>query len=338
MASNMPLDAAYLLSLALEAMAYGFSILMFIGSIWALTYKQRIQDVSRTIIVVAILLFILSTAHIVVNIICVEDGLVKYRDTFPGGPVAFFADPSQYTITIKNTLYLLQTLLADGVLIYRCYVVWQSVLTIILPSMLWCSVAVTGVGANYKLSHITSDSDKIYDNERGQPAHWGTAFFASAIATNLLSSALLAYRIWMIEHDVSTVRAKKNTMMPIVRVLVDSAALYSVVLLTSLITYARSNNGQLVIYEMVTPIISITFYMVLIRIAINRKHSQLSTIGPGMTDATDPGTMQQYPMRPLQFKSTRNDNEAAYGIGIEDRPSAFTAESGKGSLSNLQPN
>lgn len=34
---------------------------MFIGTIWALAYKQRMQDVSRPIIVVAILLLILST-------------------------------------------------------------------------------------------------------------------------------------------------------------------------------------------------------------------------------------------------------------------------------------
>ncbi|KAG2129193.1 uncharacterized protein EDB93DRAFT_1267015 [Suillus bovinus] len=349
MASNMPLDAACLLSLALEGVTYGFSLLMFIGTIWALAYKQRIQDVSRPIIVVAILLFILSTAHMIVNTIRVEDGLVKYRDTFPNGPVAFFADPAQYTYTIKNALYISQTLLGDGVLtavrltrkIYRCYIVWQSVLIIIIPSMLWCSVAVSGVAIIYTFSQITSYSGQIYENEHGTPAHWVNAFYASTIATNLSSSALLAYRVWMIERDVSTMRSRKNTMMPIVRVLVDSAILYSMALLTALIIYTRSNNGQLVIQEMLTPIISIAFYMVLIRVAVNRKHSHLSTIGPGMTDATDSSTLQQYSMQPLQFyrsKFTRNDDKAVYGIGIEDPPSTFAAESGKGSLSNLQPN
>ncbi|KAG2159562.1 uncharacterized protein EDB93DRAFT_1116330 [Suillus bovinus] len=143
----------------------------------------------------------------------------------------------------------------------------------------------------------------------------------------------------MIERNVSTVRARKNNMMPIVRVLVDSAVLYPVALLIALITNALSNNGQFVIYEMVTPIISIAFYMVLIRVAINRKHSHLSTIGPGMTDSTDPGTLQQYPMQPLQFyRSTHNDNKAVHEIEIEGQPSTFAAESRKGSLSDLQPN
>lgn len=45
----------------------------------------------------------------------------------------------------------------------------------------------TGVFATYSFSQVTTDSEQFY-NERGQPAYWVTAFFASSIATNLLSS------------------------------------------------------------------------------------------------------------------------------------------------------
>ena len=40
----------------------GFSLLMFIGTIWALTNKRSLHDVNRPITVVVILLFLLSTA------------------------------------------------------------------------------------------------------------------------------------------------------------------------------------------------------------------------------------------------------------------------------------
>jgi hypothetical protein len=53
----------------------------------------------------------------VVDIIRVEYGLVKYRDTYPGGPSAFFADVSQDTYVIKHAFYVMQTLLADGVVV-----------------------------------------------------------------------------------------------------------------------------------------------------------------------------------------------------------------------------
>ncbi|KAG1725535.1 hypothetical protein EDB19DRAFT_1915050 [Suillus lakei] len=125
MASNISLDAASLVYWqwcwkalrAARVVSPGFSILMFIGTLWALTYKQRMQDVSRPIAVVAILLLILNTVHIIVNAIRIEDGLVKDRNAFPGGPVAFFADLTQQTVAVKNVLYVMQTLLADGVVV-----------------------------------------------------------------------------------------------------------------------------------------------------------------------------------------------------------------------------
>jgi len=51
----------------------------------------------------------------VVDIVRTDEGLVKYRYTFPGGPLAFFADISQYTYVVKNAIYTLQTLVGDGV-------------------------------------------------------------------------------------------------------------------------------------------------------------------------------------------------------------------------------
>ncbi|KAG2111462.1 hypothetical protein DEU56DRAFT_896569 [Suillus clintonianus] len=326
---GIPLDAGALMSTVLEGILYGFSLLMFIGTIWALTYKRRIRDVNRPIAVVAILLLILSTAHMVVNTIRTEDGLVKYRDTFQGGPMAFFGDLTQQTFVIKHALYLLQTLLADGVVIYRCYVVWRSLWMIILPSIMWCTVAVTGVFATYNVSQDRSNSGNIFAKVLAQ---WITAFFASTIATNLLSSGLLAYRVWMIERNVSTIRTTKGTMMPMVRVLVDSAGLYSVVLSIILICFVCSNNGESVVVDMAMPIMSIAFYMVLIRLAINRNtRSYHSTSPRATTDAMEQERRRQICMAPLQVhisQCTQDDSTLAYKVGNEDQqPSIYKTES-----------
>jgi len=53
----------------------------------------------------------------ITDIIRLEDGLVKYRDTFQNGPSGFFADVSQPTYLAKNVFYALHTLLADGVVV-----------------------------------------------------------------------------------------------------------------------------------------------------------------------------------------------------------------------------
>ncbi|KAG2119414.1 hypothetical protein DEU56DRAFT_928932 [Suillus clintonianus] len=295
----------------------GFSVLMFIGTIWALTYKRRVKDVNRLIAAVAIMLLILSTAHMIVDIIRLEDGLVKYRDTFPDGPAAFFADVSQITYVVKNAIYILHTLLGDGVVIYRCYVVWQSVRIIILPSLLWGCSAFTGFSAVYSVSQATSNAGNIFTKATGQ------TFFALTLSTNLISSGLLAYRIWKMERNISSVRTSNRTLTPILRVLVDAAILYSVVLFPTLVCFILSNNGQYVMLDMLMPIISIAFYMVLIRVAINKNaHNLLSTtFHSGTTSETAREDSQQHPMKPLQVhisQFTQSDDTVTHDVGLED--------------------
>lgn len=41
------------------------------------------------------------------------------RDTFPGGPQAFFADGAQLTFMARNSIFVLQTLLGDAVVVSR---------------------------------------------------------------------------------------------------------------------------------------------------------------------------------------------------------------------------
>ncbi|KAG1844552.1 hypothetical protein C8R48DRAFT_735378 [Suillus tomentosus] len=313
---GIPLDVAAIMSTALEGILYGFSILMFIGTIWALTYKRRLREVNRLIVAVTVMLLILSTAHMIVDIIRLEDGLVKYRDTFPDGPAAFFADVSQITYVIKNAIYISHTLLGDGVVIYRCYVVWQSARIVILPSILWCCSALTGFSAVYSVSQATSNAGNIFTKATGQ------SFFALTLSTNLISSGLLAYRIWKIECNVSALRTSKRTLTPILRVLVDAAILYSVVLFPTLVCFVCSNNGQYVMLDMLVPIISIAFYMVLVRVAISQ-HAQdyvLTTFHRGTT--TEQETLP--PVKPLRVhisRITQIDDTSTHDMESENLPS-----------------
>ncbi|KAG1753196.1 hypothetical protein EDB19DRAFT_815497 [Suillus lakei] len=251
----MPLDSLVIISSALAVILYGFSVLMFIGAIWAFTYKCCIRDVNRPMATVATLMFILSTANTVLVIINVQDGLVKYRDTFPGGPAAFFADLLQEIIIAKNVIFTLQTLLGDGVVVdlsmLRRLAIYPGYHPTMHAMVWYCSLW-------YLLGLRTEDS------------------------------GLVAYRIWTIERKVSTIRVVKRNI-PILRVLVDAAILYSAALCPFIITFSSGWPGVFyVMGDLLVPTISITFYMVFIRIAIS-KHTQ-----NGGTSKTEPRTKLQY--------------------------------------------
>jgi len=156
----------------------------------------------------------------------------------------------------------------------------------------------------YDLS-LASDAESVFTNQTGR---WVAAFIVFTFATNLVSSGLLAYRIWTIERNVSTVRTRRG-IRPIVRVLVDAAALYSATTFSAIICFALSNNGTYVIGDLINPIISIAFYMVFIRIAINKDTQKFLSAVPGTVE-TDREIPLHYPMQTLQIACRENDTSS----------------------------
>ncbi|KAG2121858.1 hypothetical protein DEU56DRAFT_833371 [Suillus clintonianus] len=309
--SDIPLDTASIISTVLEGILYGFSLLMFIGTLWALFQRNIKRAANRRMVAVAHSLLLFSTAHMIIDIIRIEEGLVQQRSTFLGGPIAFFSDVAQWSFVYKNVLYMLQTLVGDGVVIYRCYVVWQSWYIITIPCILWCSVAATGAGCIYSISQATVNKEDIFAPGTGP---WITSFLAATLFTNLLSTSLLAYRIWSIGRRVSNVALATSLIWPILRVILDAGVLYSLSLLAALICFIAKNHGHYVLLDMIMPIISITFYMVIIRITITKSSSQsneepsialsnyLTRRSRGRSSYVDP---QRYPTKRMEVHITQ---------------------------------
>lgn len=309
--SNIPLDTASVVSTVLEGMLYGFSLLMFIGTSWALFHRNISRAANLRMVTVACSLLLFSTAHVIIDIIRTEEGLVQQRSTFPGGPIPFFSDVAQWSFVYKNLLYTLQTLVGDGVVIYRCYVVWQSWYIIIIPCVMWCSVAATGAGSVYSISQATVNKENIFAPGTGP---WITSFLAATLFTNLLSTSLLAYRIWSIGRRMTNVALATGIMWPIVRVILDAGILYSLSLLAALVCFIAQNHGHYVLLDMIMPIISITFYMVIIRITITKNSSQASQepsssfsnyLARRSRGCISYADQQQYPMRRMEVHITQ---------------------------------
>lgn len=309
--SNIPLDTAAIVSTVLEGILYGFSLLMFIGTLWALFHRNISRAANIRMATVACSLLLFSTAHMIIDIIRTEEGLVQQRSTFDNGPIAFFADVAQWSFVYKNLLYTLQTLVGDGVVIYRCYVVWQSWYVIIIPCILWCSVAATGAGSVYANSQATVNKEDIFASGTGP---WITSFLAATLFANLLSTSLLAYRIWSIGRRMKNAALATGLMWPVVRVILDAGVLYSLSLLAALVCFIVKNHGHYVLLDMIMPIISITFYMVIIRITITKSASQASqepsnSLSNYLTRRSRSrisyADQQQYPMKRMEVHITQ---------------------------------
>jgi len=225
-------------------------------------------------VTVACIFFLLSTIHAIVDLIRLNLGLVVLRDTFPKGPVGFFADPAQEIFLLKSSLYLAETLLADGVVIYCSYRVWKSFWIVLLPLLLWAGTFATGAGALYELQLATNTGSqaKIFSF-----AQWITSLFAASLATNIVATTLLVLRIWSISKTASQYRVGVSPVYHIVRVIIDAGLIYSVVLIVTLITFCLNLNTQFILVDILQPLIPITFYMIITRLDANARNPSAST-------------------------------------------------------------
>ncbi|KAF8550419.1 hypothetical protein OG21DRAFT_1419724 [Imleria badia] len=280
--NDIPLDKAELLAVVLEAFLYGFSLFMFGGTIWALSSQRSTLQVNRKMLAVACSLLLFSTVHLVIDIIRVMEGFILLPSTYPGGRISYFSDVSHWTFVAKNYVYAAQTLLGDGVVLYRCYAVWQSKLVMILPALLWCAVGVTGFSCPYTES-LTKQGGVFEESL----SRWITSFWTSSLATNIVTTLMLAYRIWYVDRNATNLcDHRKSELRPILLIIIDAGTIYSLTLFAALICYVNKSNGQIVVVDMIMPIISITFYMVIIRVGLANRanhlvHTNLGHTSPG---------------------------------------------------------
>ncbi len=84
--------------------------------------------------------------------------------------------------------------------------------------------------------------------------------YATAFVQNFMTTSLIAYRIWRQDRasaiaGVHSQGSGTSSLIPIVRILVESAALYMMQLIILIILYARNHNAQFIIQESLVPTI-----------------------------------------------------------------------------------
>ncbi|KAI0031752.1 hypothetical protein K488DRAFT_6626, partial [Vararia minispora EC-137] len=205
----------------------------------------------------ACLLFILSTMRTIFDAVHVYTGFIK-----SGDPIAYFNVASRFTF--KNIVYIIQTLVGDGILIYRCYVVWRSLWIIALPCVLWIGTAFTGALTCWSISQSMITSTTVFIDS----STWILSFFATTLCTNTISTSMLAYKLWKVNSAVA--RYRESTMLPAIIIILECGAMYTVALIIQIITYNAESNSIYLTIDITGQIITITFYLLIIRAGLSR--------------------------------------------------------------------
>ncbi|KAJ7452120.1 hypothetical protein B0H11DRAFT_2074364 [Mycena galericulata] len=287
---NFPITEAQIVGLFLESVFWGFYLITFIlclrsllfGSNWQL---KRLSEINWAMLLVALAMCSFATLDVALGLMHNIEAFVLY--TGPGGALEEFSNISDWVNIMKTVDVVLQTMLGDGMLIYRCWVVYgKSWRVVAFSILLWCG----GAACTVITIRIEADlhSNVLITSSSLQPVT--IAFWVLTIVQNMLTTGLLIFRIYKVDrqnarfayHSTSSANQGPTRLGRVTRILLESGLMYTVVALITFVTFITDSNSAYGTSDVEVQVVGIAFNLIIIR-ADGRAEEERTTKSGGST-------------------------------------------------------
>ncbi|KAJ7263131.1 hypothetical protein B0H12DRAFT_294057 [Mycena haematopus] len=223
--SDFALRDVYLNITLLQAFGNGIYCVIFFLTLYAMVFMRRTHNL---IFIVVILMYTFATIQTGVHWAIIRNAFVTHGAS-PDDTVNYLNQPSFTLIVLPSTLLVANTFLADCVLIFRCYAVWNdNWRVIVLPVLSTISGTVFGI-----LTVIETGNFIKYGGDPNAFVDYARPYFSLCLVTTLLATVLIVFRILWLTRDQAGTAFSGYGYRAIIEMVVESALLYS----TTLIVY-----------------------------------------------------------------------------------------------------
>ncbi|KAI0047512.1 hypothetical protein FA95DRAFT_1559059 [Auriscalpium vulgare] len=241
------IDKVTLVSIFVESTLYGIMLVLSCVAIYVLLRRGKRAHSNKPMIVVSVAMIIFATIHI---------GADLKRLL-----VAFLSDDKAQTTKSLSEVNTVNygTLIGDGFVLYRLYVVWQGDKRVCVP-ILVCFIASIGVGVGTLRGFArASPSSPVFIT---QLHNWIVSFFSLTLFTNFSCTALIAGRIWWV-HRKTVAMVRGRSIMPAAMVVIESGAIYSACLIILIALYLSGSFAQYILLDA-----GIVFSLIIVRVGL----------------------------------------------------------------------
>ncbi|KAF7362710.1 Carboxylic ester hydrolase [Mycena venus] len=265
---------------------------------------KRRSAINWIIVVVSIVLFVNGTLNLVVSTITVVQAFVLY--TGPGGAEHIFTHGSGWQTIVKSFNVPFQSLVGDGILIYRCWFLWnKNWIVIALPLLVWLANIASAIRL---LTLLAQASQGLVISSTIQP--WGQAFWSMTICINVMATSLIVGRIWMVEKKhrkfrassvdtVSSQNRPRTALGHAMRNIIDSGMIYTVLSIFTLVTYTLQSTLHYPASHLEIHSVGITFNLIIIRGSQTSRSRQ---------DVAAPGAVLSIPLQLTRTHANDDQN------------------------------
>ncbi|KAG2153618.1 uncharacterized protein EDB93DRAFT_227796 [Suillus bovinus] len=274
---GIPLDTASFLALFLETLLYGVFFTLYWLTIFVLFNKTGIQR--QLLVPVATILLCIATAHLIIDFVRALEAFIFKVDTI--GADTYYSDLASPLDLASKALYITQTTLADGVVVWRCHVLNHKSRFV---AILGCIVLVVNAATGY---YVVWSLSRAYALSKVSAAASGciTTFYTLTMFVSVVCTISIAWRIYQTRRFMPGGLA---TLLPVFIVVIESGALYATSVLALLISFLVGSNGEYIMLAVIPPIVGITFCLIILQVQFHvgghSSSEQSSEIGGILTN------------------------------------------------------
>ncbi|KAJ6468216.1 hypothetical protein C8R45DRAFT_1105592 [Mycena sanguinolenta] len=182
--------------------------------------------------------------------------------------------PNSVLGILGTTCWVVLTIVADVFIVYRAFVVWdRSRPVVIIPSLLVLANLIVGIFALMALA----DSD----TSLWSPVDWMNAFISLTLCTNIICTSLISFRIIRVHRGVAWMASTDSNRdtIRLVSIIVESAAVYSAMLVATLVVARLRGFAIYILVDCLSPTIvriGLVFSSIVIRVSRGTSYGDMT--------------------------------------------------------------
>jgi len=252
---------------------FGMVLILYLQTLtYLLTSRGWKQN--RLLLLLSSLLFVDAVLYFTADTILVMNMLINDRN-FPGGPAAYLVEEFSFpVIMMGNAAFPIQSWLADGFLIYRCFVVYgRQYWVTIIPCLLLLGSFVTG---SLVLNNEAAPQSSFWTRTS---INFAVPYFSLTIALNTLVTIMIVAKLLVTRQRNKNILGNTitRTYTSISAMLTESAALNCGTSIVFLIPYARSKPVSTVFQNLVCYNSIVATLLIVVRVAQGRAWTPLTS-------------------------------------------------------------
>ncbi|KAJ7765084.1 hypothetical protein DFH07DRAFT_811357 [Mycena maculata] len=238
---------------------YGIYLVLFCRCMY-IFYRGKRQT---TLLISAIVMFLLSTTTVIISLL---QGATAYGNN-TGGAAAIERQIDRLEVA-GAIVYVTNNVIADALLIYRCYVIWNTIWITVVPLILLVTTLVLGYMIQLPL------------------------FFILSLTVNLFVPTLVAGRLWWIVRRIRgpageiTRRKGRNAMI----IILESGLIYSLLVSIHMGFFHSQNPMDEIVYAALGQVVGIVPTLIIVRVGLGVSENG----GMSVSNSASPQSMQPH--------------------------------------------